>query len=82
MDNASGPTQDKFAVVTPRGEPAIPVSDVSLCPMRMAFKNLIRKKRNNAVSLSSSREIDSPEAEASTRIAHEVFIILKSVNGY
>lgn len=40
--------------------------------MRNAFKNLIRKKRTNALSGLSAHDADSPEAEASARIAQEV----------
>jgi hypothetical protein len=40
-------------------------------PMRVAYKNIVRKKRSNALSLSSSKEIDPPD-ESSARIAQEI----------
>jgi hypothetical protein len=46
----------------------------SHCPMRVAYRNIVRKKRSNALSLSSSREIDPPD-ETSSRIAQEVCLV-------
>lgn len=49
----------------------IPQTDIaSQCAMRIAYKNLIRKKR--AMALVSRKDIDTPEGDTSSRIAQEV----------
>eukprot|EP00026_Physarum_polycephalum_P000956 Phypoly_transcript_00957.p1 GENE.Phypoly_transcript_00957~~Phypoly_transcript_00957.p1 ORF type:complete len:1206 (+),score=208.49 Phypoly_transcript_00957:89-3706(+) len=48
-----------------------PKINADSCPMRAAYKNIVRKRLFSTAALSSSREIDAPD-ETSARIAQEI----------